>query len=279
MGTGADILAMIERIDLTVPLPRVRRVWIPEPTIAADKDAEFGVIELEDGSAGVFYAWLGESQAGISARYDAAALAGQPAIALARYFAGSDDMARSIGLAAINAITQSLFTRACYEPPPAANSMAGLELAPGDHLGMIGNFPSLVRQARALGVSVTVIERKHHMVRESADCVITLDPLRLARCNKIICTAATLINDSFDDILPHCQGADVIAVLGPSASFPPEPLFERGISIVGGSRVSDAAAAIAMQQAGDGLRACSRRYLIERSTWPGSAALLSRAAA
>jgi uncharacterized protein (DUF4213/DUF364 family) len=279
MGTGADILATIEHIDTTLAIPRVRSVWIPEPTIAADKDAEFGVIELEDGSAGLFYAWLGESQAGISARYVATTLAGQSAIALARYFAGGDDMARSIGLAAINAITQSLFTRARYEPPLAENSMAGLELAAGDRLGMIGNFPSLVRQAGTLGVPVTVVERKPHMVRESRDCVITLDPLRLAGCNKIICTAATLINDTIDDMLAYCRGADVIAVLGPSASFPPEPLFDRGISIVGGSRVSDAAAAIAMQQAGKGLRGCSRRYVIERSAWPGTAALLARAAA
>lgn len=279
MGTGAEILAVIERIEATLALPRVRRLWIPEPTIAADKDAEFGVIELEDGSAGLFYAWLGESQAGISTRYDAASLAGQPAIALAREFAGSDDMARSIGLAAINAITQSLFARARYEPAPAANSMAGLELVAGDHLGMIGNFPSLVRQAGALDVPVTVVERKQHMVRDCGQLAITLDPSRLAACNKIICTAATLINATFDDMLPYCRGADVIAILGPSASFPPEPLFEKGISIVGGSQVSDAAAAIAMQQAGNGLRGCARRYVIDRSSWPGTATLLSRASA
>ncbi len=279
MGTGADILAMIERIDAGLALPRVRSVWIPEPTIAADKDAEFGVIALEDGSVGLFYAWLGESQAGISARYDAAALAGQPAIALARRFAGADDIERSIGLAAINAITQSLFSQAGYEPPPAANSMAGLNLEAGDHLGLIGYFPSLVRQAGALGVRTTVIERKHHLVRESGDCVVTLDPLRLADCNKVICTAATLINDTIDDMLAYCAGVEVIAVLGPSASFPPEPLFERGVSIVGGSRIDDASTAIAMQQGGSGLRGCSRRYVIERTSWPGTAALLARAAA
>ena len=95
----------------------------------------------------------------------------------------------------------------------------------------------------------------------------------------MICTAATLINDTIDDMLAYCAGVEVIAVLGPSASFPPEPLFERGVSIVGGSRIDDAGAAIAMQQSGSGLRACSRRYVIERSSWPGTAALLARAAA
>ena len=48
---------------------------------------------------------------------------------------------------------------------------------------------------------------------------------------------------------------------------------------LGGSRIDDAGAAIAMQQSGSGLRACSRRYVIERSSWPGTAALLARAAA
>jgi len=279
MGAGADILTMIEQIDASIALPNVARVWIPEPTIAADKDAEFGVIALTDGSVGLFYAWLGESQTGIAARYDAAALAGQSAIKLARYFDGEDDIDRSVGLATINAITQSLFTRAGYEPPAATSSMAGLELKASDHLGMIGYFPSLVRQAGMLGVRTTVVERKTHLVRESDDCVVTLDPTQLADCNKVICTAATLINDTIDAMLAHCTGAEIIAVLGPSASFPPEPLFARGVSIVGGSRIDDAAVAIASQQAGTGLRGCSRRYVIERSNWPGTAALLARTGA
>lgn len=279
MGTGADILTVIEEVDARIALPCVSRVWIPEPTIARDKDAEFGVIALADGSVGLFYAWLGESQTGISARYAAAALAGRPAIELARYFAGEDDIDRSVGLATINAITQSLFTRAGYEPPAATGSMAGLELRASDHLGMIGYFPSLVRQAGALGVRTTVIERKSHLVRETDGCLVTLDPARLADCNKVICTAATLINDTIDAMLAHCTGAEIIAVLGPSASFPPEPLFARGVSIVGGSQIDDAAAAIASQQAGTGLRGCSRRYVIERANWPGTAVLLARAGA
>ncbi len=279
MGTATDILAMIEQVDAEIELPRIGRVWIPEPAIAADKDAEFGVIALEDGSVGLFYAWLGESQAGISARYDAAALAGQPAIELARYFAGDDDIARSVGLATINAITQSLFTRAGYEPPVATSSMAGLHLRSSDHLGMIGYFPSLVREAGTLGIRTTVVERKAHLLRETERCVVTLDPSRLADCTTVICTAATLINDTLDNMLTYCTSADVIAVLGPSASFPPEPLFARGVGIVGGSRINDAAAAIATQQAGAGLRGCSRRYVIERCGWPGTTTLLARAGA
>lgn len=275
-GTGADILARVEQINAEITLPCVARVWIPEPAIAADKDAEFGVIALDDGSAGLFYAWLGESQAGISARYNADMLVGQPAIDLARHFAGADDIERSIGLAAVNAITQCLFSRVGYEPPTASGSMAGLELEAVDHLGMVGYFPSLVRQAGELGVRTTVVERKAHLTGETGSCVITLDPARLRNCNKVICTAATLINGTLDAMLAHCTGATRIAVLGPSASFPPEPLFERGVDIVGGSRIHDAAAAIATQQAGSGLRDCSRRYAIRRSNWPGTTELLAR---
>ena len=47
----------------------MRRVYIPAPNIAIDKAAEFGLVELEDGAAGLFYAWLGASQDGISERY------------------------------------------------------------------------------------------------------------------------------------------------------------------------------------------------------------------
>jgi len=275
MGIGQELLALTERVDRAVELPAVRSVYVPEPHITEDKDAEFGIVELEDGAAGLFYAWLGESQAGISSRYAPGSFSGRPVIELARYFSENDDMARSVGLAAINAITQSLFARAEFAPTQAVDSMAGLRFEPGDHLGMVGNFPSLVRRAQSLGIPVTVIERKRHMLQEADGLSITLDPGRLSACNKVICTAATLINDSVDEMLGYCRHADVVAMIGPSASFIPEPLFARGVALVGGTAIDDAGAAMLAQRGGRGLRGCSRRYVIERGTWPGMTQLLA----
>ncbi len=270
---------LLEFVDRMVPLrpPAVRRVFVPEPRPDPTRDAEFGLVELEDGSAGLYYAWLGESQRGMAARFEPAALAGMDACALARLYAEPDEASRSLGLAAVNTLTAHLFSRAGYLPPAAADSFGGLTLDTADHLGMVGNFPSLVRQARERGARVTVVERKPHMVREEPGLRITLEPTALDGCNKVVMTAATLINDSLDEMLGYCRSAREIVVVGPTAGCIPDPLFARGVTRVGGTRISASGLAIERLRGGAKLADAAQRYAIDPAAYPGLAALLARA--
>lgn len=273
MGINGELLSLVEQVDARIKLPAVRRVYIPELRIARDKNAEFGLVELDDGAAGLFYAWLGESQNGIGERYVVEDLVGAKALDIARNIAGDDDIQRSLGLAAINAITQSVFTRLNVGSIAASDSMGGLSLAAGDQLGMVGNFPSLVRQARSLEIPVTVVEKKHHMLKQEQGTRITLDPMTLRDCNKIICTAATLINDSVDEMLSYCSHAETVVMIGPSASFFPDPLFARGVAVVGGTRVLDPSALIVAQRMGESLGTSARRYTLSGASYVGIAKL------
>ena len=273
MSVRSELLAVTEQVATLVEIPKVRQVFLPEPSIDATKDAEFGLVELEGGATGLFYAWLGDSQRGMGDRFKTEEFVGADALRVARYLARENDMFRSIGLATVNAISQHVFNLADFEPGEAPDSMAGITLNSDDKLGMIGNFPPLVRQARSQDIPVTVVERKSHMQTRTSGLTITLDPRSLAPCNKIICTAATLINDSIDEMLPYCAHADVVAVIGPSASFFPEPLFTRGVEIVAGTHVRDASLAISEQQLGRGLRSVSSRYVLSRDSYPGALAL------
>ncbi len=270
MSIRAELLSLVEQVDATIDVPDVCQVYIPEPRVAPDKDAEFGLVELEDGATGLFYAWLGASQDGISERFCIEELIGAKAIDLARHFNGTDDIERSLGLAAINAITQSVFVRSDIGSRIAPDSMGGLSLVPGDRLGMVGNFPSLVRQAMAMDIPVTVVERKQHMLTQAEGICITLDPEALRDCNKIICTAATLINDSVDEMLNHCQHAEIVAMIGPSASFFPDPVFARGVAVVGGTRVLDPRSVISNQRLGQGLGRCAYRYTLSSDRYVGT---------
>ncbi len=269
MSVCSDLLALAEQVGDLIDIPTVRQLFLPEPAIDADKDAEFGVVELDGGATGLFYAWLGDSQQGMNERFAMEKFVGKDALEVARYLAGKDDVSRSIGLAAINAISQHAFNVGGIALDEASDSMAGMALHDQDRLGMVGNFPSIVRQARSQNIPVTVVERKRHMLRSEPGLTITLDQLELGGCNKIICTAATLINNSIDDMLPYCTHADAVAVIGPSASFFPEPLFERGVAIVGGTIVRDASRAISDQVLGRGLRAVSSRYVLSSHHYPG----------
>ena len=275
----SELMSLVETTVETIGAPSVRQIYLPEPHIDPHKNAEFGLIELADGAVGLFYAWLGESQRGLSSRFVAQDLCQADALSLARLYLGADDISRSVGLATINAITQSVLRRAAFNPPTAPDSIGGLEFTVSDHIGMVGNFPSLAKKIHRSGVRLTVIERKQHMLAKTQDLNITADLRALQACNKIICTAATLINDSIDEVLTYTTGAESLVLIGPSASFFPDPVFSRGVHAIGGTQVVDAARSIQSQQAGEGLGDSARRYLITRAAYPGSMALCRRVAA
>ena len=51
-----------------------------------------------------------------------------PALELARCYAESEGVQRTLGFAAVNALTRHLFDRAGYAPPPAQGSTGDLAL-------------------------------------------------------------------------------------------------------------------------------------------------------
>ena len=269
MSIRSELITLATEAHASLAPVTVSRVLIVDAHPSPDRDAEFGLVELDNGSAGLYYAWLGESQADMQAQFAAAELTHQSPLELIRYTARDSDAERSIGLATINAITDAFYRAAQYSPPEAPDSMGGLEFEPRDHVGMIGNFPPLVRKLTALGVRTTVVERKPHMVNDVDLVRVTLDPSMLRECNKIICTGATLLNNSLDDMLGYCRRADVIALLGPTVGFFPDPVFARGIERVGGTRLVDATRAYAQLECGRKVGDCSIRTLITRDEYPG----------
>ncbi len=273
-----EILALAAQADAALPLPPVASALITDPHPASDKDAEFGLLALADGCAGLYYAWLGDSQADMPARFLVEHLLGQPALELARMVLGDDDGSRSVGIAAINAITEHVYRAAAFAPALASDSFGGVRFEPGDRLGMIGNFPPLARRARELGIPTRIVERKAHMVTREDNFEISLDPRVLADCNKIICTGATLLNDSFDAMLEYCAAAEQVALVGPTVGFFPDAVFARGIDIVAGTRILDSAAAQDCLSRNEKLTHCAQRTVLRRADYPGLPALLARAA-
>jgi uncharacterized protein (DUF4213/DUF364 family) len=278
MSVKTDLLALMEEVCSRLDVAPVRRVYIPEPRPHASSHTEFGVVALEDGAAGLYYAWLGESQQGMPKRYSESELAGQHPLELAHFLEVDDDAGRSLGMAAVNAISQSVFRRAGFTPPPAGDSMGSLALTGDDHLGMVGYFPSLVERLQQSRIRTTVIERKTRFSGDNDVITVSLDIDDLQQCNKVLCTASALLNDSIDQVLEHTVKAKTVVVVGPTAGFLPDPLFRRGVTAVGGTRLLDAQAAIQALQQDRGLAETAQRYLIRRNDYPGSDALLRAAA-
>ena len=284
-GTVPVAQALLDQMDAIgrrVPPAPVARLHLPAraPT-GAPHDAEFCAIELADGSMGLSYVLLGDTLQALLARHGKAAgappLAGTNPMALARNLAGGNAVQRALALAAINAMTDAVWRQIGYEPPAAGNSLGDIALGPSDHLGMIGFFPPLVRRVTEAGGRLSVVEMNAEMVaRQQArfpGVGISLNRDTLRDCNLVVGTSTMLLNDTLDAMLAAAPHAQKFAVIGPSAGLWPDALFDRGVTLLGGTRVTDRAAFRDALVAGESWSACTQKFAIDRDGWPGWRAL------
>ena len=263
-----------QRIDAALGPACIRRIVLPPLADRPGKEGEFCAVQLDDGSVGLAFTLLDGTLAALHAR-GAGTLEGHAALALVRGYAEGDAAARTLGLATINALTRRLYDRAGFVADDAIDSFGSLALKPGDRLGMVGHFTPLIAQARELGIPVTVLELKAELVREEPELVVTLDAKRLAGCNKIVSTSTLLLNDTFEAVAGCWRGAEAVAIVGPSAGCPPDPLFAAGVSAVGTAWVADAEAFLARCAAGEKWGETSRKVTLTPQCYPGLDALLS----
>lgn len=276
-----DCLAPLQQLARRRALPRIRALHLP-PQQAADSAraasrGEFCALELDDGTLGLAYVLLGDTCAALHAGPWQATLPGQDALQLAERLPHSTDGAeRVLAWAALNALTRHLFDLAAYRPPVSRDSLGQLPIEPGERIGMVGLFGPLIERFLAAGARLTVIELLPELVTERENFRVTLDPAELAGCRKVLCTSTVLLNDSLDALLPHCRDARWLAMVGPGAGCLPDPLFRRGVTLLGGTWVEDGPACIDALTQGESLARGTRKVAIERADYPGVEALLSR---
>lgn len=266
---AAELIALLEGCATAIPFPRVRALHRPRPETLDTRRGEFCALELEDGTLGLAFVLLGDTWAQLGAREAHSALAGVDALQLARGYAREDAVGRTLGMAAINALTRCVFDRIGYVAPGSADSIGELGPRAGDHVGMVGLFGRLLGRCTEAGARVTVIELREDLVGEHEGYRVTLDAAELSSCNKVLCTSSVLLNGTADRILGHCTGAERLAMIGPGAGCLPDPLFRRGVTLFGGSWITDAAAVVDALRAGESWSAHARKYAIRRNEYPG----------
>ena len=271
-----ETLALLSRAFEGRHVPRVRALDLPRQPWDGTKDGEFGALELDDGSLGLAYVLLDGTLAALAGSADGAALAGADALALAQDWAGATGARRTLGFAAVNALTRHLFDRAGYAPPPARDSIGGLDPQPGEHIGMVGLFPPLLRQVTACGARLTVLELDPALAGERDGVRVTLDPRELEGCDKLLSTSTVLLNDTLDAVLAHAGRASAVAMIGPGASCLPDALFAHGVTVLGGAWIEDGAAFKDALAAGTPWGRHARKFALARDGYPGLDALLAR---
>lgn len=203
------------------------------------RDCEFMAMALDGGAGGISYVLLPGSSATDYRALRPQTFIGTRPEGYAEAFGGSDPLGNMLGLAAINAICQHVMRTTGNTPGAASDSIGLMQIEDGDRVGMVGLFPPLLKYMRSSGAELVVVEKNPLLVDSYPNLQVTLDPAELGRCNKVLCTSTTLLNDTLDEVLRHCTAAEHISVLGPTAGYFPDPLFARGVHVLGGRLVKD----------------------------------------
>jgi uncharacterized protein (DUF4213/DUF364 family) len=274
MSIAQDTLALLRDAAAAQPLPRVRALHLPPAPPPGGMRGEFCALELEDGSLGLSYVLLGDTWAQLTANAGRHVQPGDDPLALARSYASADTLQRTLGFAAVNAITRSVMGRAGWQPPPSTDSIGQLDPQPGETIGMIGHFTPLLPRLVARGARVIVLELRADLVGERDGVRVTLDPAELRGCDKILATGTLLLNHTLEPMLAACRHAQRFVLVGPSVGGPPDPLFARGVTLLGGSWVDDPAAFLQALKAGMPPGASVRKFALTAADWPGWRTLL-----
>jgi len=239
-----SIMTEIRDIALTLaaryPIPKIAGIVFP-PLCAAPPppDCEFMALALEGGAGGVSYVLLDADRAADYAVLQSQDFIGNRPEQLAEDFGCGDPLADMLGLAAINALCQQVMRASGKIPDAAADSIGLLNPAAGDRVGMVGFFPPLLKYLNHPDIELVIVEKNLALYERYPKLPITLDPAALQSCNKVLCTSTTVLNDTLEGVLQNCTSAKHISVLGPTAGYFPDPLFKRGVDVLGGRMVND----------------------------------------
>jgi len=108
-------------------------------------------------------------------------------------------------------------------------------------VGLVGYFYPMINKLMSAVGELIVLEKSEALLAGSYPFTMTGDPAELERCDKVLMTATTVLNDTLPDLLPHCRNAGFVGVMGPTAGFLPDVLFDLGVHAVGSTWIDDPA--------------------------------------
>ena len=268
MTVLSDLVDLVLTLGEEKELPAVRGLYKPRPATPTGRPKKFGVIALDDGSCGFFFAGLDDTLSHLDA-CDPKQFTEMSTLELVKHCLGEDPLLTAVGLGALNAVSQHLIKTAGFSLDRATDPVGQLDLAGARHVGMVGFFAPLIREWENYPGTLTVIEKDPQFLQRSGPFEVTDQTDRLRDCDRVLITGSTLINDTLDDVLSHCDPKARVALVGPSASCLPDPIFDRGVDVVGSTMVCDLPRLEALLEAGQPWAEGTAKYCITRDQYPG----------
>ena len=240
MSLKAEFRKMVTGLTEKYTIPPIADSFFPTFHEGGQpQDAEFMAISLVGGATGISYILLPDEKKEDYNALHTPDFVGKNPREFALEFGDDDPLKEMISLAAINAICQHVMRETHFAVDSATDSLGLLSVSAGDWVGMVGFFFPLLKTIEKVGAELVIIEKKEQLIQKYPDLPITLDATKLKSCNKILCTGTTILNNSLDEILSYCSPNAMVSVIGPTVGYFPDPLFARGVDVVGGRVVKN----------------------------------------
>jgi uncharacterized protein (DUF4213/DUF364 family) len=205
--------------------------------------SSFSVVTLDNGSIGIsynlFHRYTDEFER--YRRWDTGQVAGKQAGDVLGLFLSGDSLERTAGLAVLNALSQDYIRKHpgeyCLDFETDVMDLAGLDKS--CTVGLVGFFSPMISSLMARAKKVIVLEKDEGLLAGSYPFTMTGDPADLRACDSVFITATTVLNDSLEGLLGYCTGSRATVVMGPTAGFLPDVLFDLKVYAVGGTWIDD----------------------------------------
>lgn len=159
---------------------------------------------------------------------------GFKALEIAQLANSFDMIERTVGIAALNALSQHLMDSEGYERQLGMDIFSAIDVKEKDSVAVVGYIRPLVGKLRAKVREVHVFERNPQL-RGDALPDTFVDSM-LPKADVVFISGSSVVNGTLDRLLELSEKAKFVAVAGPTASMLPDPLFERGVNLVAGVR-------------------------------------------
>jgi len=181
----------------------------------------------------------------------AGTMAGRPATEFLDMADSWDLGERVIGIATVNALSQIVFEahpdRYIVEE---GNLVDVIEVGPEDVVVLVGLIRPFVPVFMAKAKKVYILDRGAG--REEGVLPDTACEEVVPEADVAVITGSSLANGTMDRLLELASGARTVALVGPTVSCVPDPLFRRGVDYTGGVRIRDADKALQVIAEGGG---------------------------
>jgi uncharacterized protein (DUF4213/DUF364 family) len=146
----------------------------------------------------------------------------------------------AVSIATLNALSATCWERGLereYNIRMNVDAQEALNIPEGASVAVVGAIVPILRELKGRKGSWWVIEQDPRTLKaDEMAHFVPADKSKevIHKANVLAITGVTLINHTLESILEEAQPGAEIAVIGPTASMLPEPLFERGVTVVGG---------------------------------------------